>query len=675
LAVNEGRFLAQRAFSRYGVAVDADRNAPLATPLAESPASSDGFELEMLVRRSDEDVTLFDAQQIAEVLVRETRLDMDRARQIAGDVRQLIEKIGPKNLSSAMIRALVNARLLALGLEDVQLAHSRLGVPVYDVNTLLLGSRQDVAAPDPETTSIYLGEAIKREYAIRSVLSEAAANAHAVGDIHVERLGAIDRIWSVAANVDHIKRYGPLSRAGLPASAPARDADELTEHLAVSTLSLLASLAGPVVWDGLVYAFAPFVEDLDADALNRLARKLIHRLATAAAGSPCDIHLDWVAPAAMAHRRAIGPGGALSDHTYDQYSESARALLVAILTVLLEGDATGRPYLEPRAVIHVSRSFTERPGYRLVLDLIGRLAVERGGATVVFDRSDWGCFFSRYGFNDERMEAEEPSAVRSSALQVVALNLPRVGFLASSDQVRVFEELTRVMEAAAQAHLEKRVFLEKLLAQGADGSLALLTTRRDGRPFLRLPWATHLIAPVGLQELGHAVLGRSLGEDASVQDFARRVVGHLRREVERLSSKHQVRFALADPGAMAAARRFARLDLRFFEPQAAEISGTRDPNAVVGYTPGLHVSPAAELDLLERLRIEGSLHASRVLGAATRLDFSSATAENVGVLLSQALFQSEAAGIAFALPAYECLNCGAMVRASKTCTGCGAAAP
>jgi anaerobic ribonucleoside-triphosphate reductase len=131
-------------------------------------ANNEADELEMLVRRSDEDVAVFDSQRITEALVREADLDPDLAAHISLEIKQFIQKLGFRSLSSSLIRGLVDAKLLELGLEDAHRAHTRLGVPLYDVDRIIRSAFRDTASQPygPEGTSMVLAEAIKREYAI-----------------------------------------------------------------------------------------------------------------------------------------------------------------------------------------------------------------------------------------------------------------------------------------------------------------------------------------------------------------------------------------------------------------------------------------------------------------------------------------------------------------------------
>ncbi|HEY6332947.1 MAG TPA: ribosome recycling factor [Blastocatellia bacterium] len=220
----------------------------------------DSSDIELLVRRSDDDLALFDSQRIVDALVRETNLDRELATQISLDVRKFIEKLGPRALSSSLIRGLVDAKLLELGLEEAHRAHTRLGVPFYDVHRIIQSSfRESISQPrGPEGTSLMLAEAIKREYAIQSVFSEQIANAHLVGDIHIHEIGAIDRPYSIMSSVDYVKQFGISLPQGFASSAPARRADVLVAHIIKVSAAMQGYISGPVVWDSLLNQLASF---------------------------------------------------------------------------------------------------------------------------------------------------------------------------------------------------------------------------------------------------------------------------------------------------------------------------------------------------------------------------------------------------------------------------------
>ena len=664
--------------------MSSDQFGELDKPDNLTPEDSEAGEPEVLVRRSDEDMALFDSQQIVEALVREASLDRELASDISSEVRGFIQRLGLRTLSSSLIRGLVDAKLLELGLEDAHRSHTRLGVPFYDVDRLMHSAfSQPPAHPyGPEGTSQLLAEAIKREYSILGVFSDQTANAHLVGDIHIHRIGAIDRPQSFVSSVDYVKKFGVVLPHGFACCSPARHADVLVAHLVKLSAALQGYLAGPVVWDSLNYAIAPLITGYDARAVKQLAQTLVFELSAPAVARggqvvEADLHLDWDAPAHLRDRDAIGPGGETTGRRYSDYDREARQLLCALLEVYIEGDAHARPFLTPRIAIHVGRDFGGSSDSHAAIELMSRMAAERGGLTVLFDRDDENVFRSRYGVCDGQTAATNATHDwRSCHFQVITLNLPRVGYLAGDDQVKVFEEITRLMEVAAQAHLEKRVFLEKLLALGDRGPLSALTTRAGGKPILRLNWTTHSIGVVGLNELCRAVLGTELHQSPAAVEFGRKVLAHLRYEVERLSSKHKVRFRLGGVPADAAAQRLARLDLRFFGQTAAEVVCGRPDAQGAYYTDGVRWSAKSNVPIMVRIKAEGEFHDLLFSNAATEVWLGRLTlgAEDLSRLISESFLHSKCGGLVFCPEFTYCADCGKASRGlTETCQGCGSA--
>ncbi len=94
-------------------------------------------ESELFVRQSDENVELFDPQRITDALVRETNLASETAHKIAIEVKEQIRVSGIRALTAPLIRGLVDAKLLEHGLMNEYWLHSRLGVPIYDVDRII----------------------------------------------------------------------------------------------------------------------------------------------------------------------------------------------------------------------------------------------------------------------------------------------------------------------------------------------------------------------------------------------------------------------------------------------------------------------------------------------------------------------------------------------------------
>jgi ribonucleoside-triphosphate reductase (formate) len=636
---------------------------------AEAPPR-DAAEPELYIRTSDEEVSLFDSRRIVEALIRETNLDSELAIRIGLEIREFVQnlilKLGTRTLNSSMIRGLVDTKLLELGLEEAHRSHTRLGVPVYDVDRIIHSSVRDTGSRPhgPEGSSLIMAEAIKREYAVSAVFTEAVANAHLAGDIHVHGLGAIDRPYSVICSVDHVKQFGLVLPEGFASSHPARHPEVLTTHMVKLSAALQGYLAGPVIWDAVNFAIAPLLRGCDDRAIKQLAQNLVFEFsATAVARGGhsmlVELHLDWDAPMYLKSQSAVGAGGERTGKSYDEYTIEAQRFLQSLIEVYLEGDAAGRPFLSPRLILHINPHFNSMPGYRSVLELISRLAVERGGVTIAFDRDDDGSYFRRYGVDEGASTAADSHGLRASQFQIVSLNLPRVGYLTDGSQVQVFEELSRLMDTAAQAHLEKRVFLEKLLALGERGPLSVLATRTGGGPFLRLNRAVHAISVVGLNELCRAAVQSDLHDSQESLSYALKVVTHLRREAERLSQKHNVRFLLSGQSTEVTSHRLARLDLRFFGKiaEAVVCGDVRSDSAY--YTDGVRLPAASNVTVLDRLRTEGLFHDFGLFNATTEIWMGEPLPrpEELGRLISQAFYKSSSSGLVFCPEFTICVEC------------------
>ncbi len=101
----------------------------------------------------------------------------------------------------------------------------------------------------------------------------------------------------------------------------------------------------------------------------------------------------------------------------------------------------------------------------------------------------------------------------------------------------------------AQAHLQKKEFIGKLLDMGKHGPLALLTMNMDGEPYYRIKKASFLIGMVGLNELVQYHTGQQLHESKEAIKFGLKVIAYMKKESEehRREVRHQDA-AGADPG-------------------------------------------------------------------------------------------------------------------------------
>ncbi|MEW6381000.1 MAG: anaerobic ribonucleoside-triphosphate reductase [bacterium] len=645
-------------------------------------------DMALFVRTSEEDFRSWDRQKIVEALVRETYIDEDTAIRISKEVESQIIASNLKIITAPLIRELVDAKLIEHGLERARWMHTRLGMPLYDVNQLILHpNKENANVPHgPEATNLTLAEHIKKEYALLALFSQEVSDAHMRGDIHIHDLGFCDRPYCSGQSLEYVKKFGLNLPNALSMAKPAKHPEVLLAHMVKFAAALQGNFAGAIGWDAVNLFFAPYLSGMSDRDVRQLAQIMIFEFsqqAVARGGQAIfsDINIYWEVPNHFENVPAIGPGGTYTGKTYGQYLEESQRFARALFDVYMEGDGSGRPFFFPKPLVHITEKFFKTPGHQDFLHHICEVAVEKGNTYFVFDRGDTAkiseCCRLSFKLRAEDLEdAKEPWKMRYCALQNITLNLPRVGYEARGDASRLFERLSDLMELAAEAHMQKRVFIEKLLALGESGPLSLLTMSRDGQPYLRLDRASHLIGMVGLNELVKVQTGQEMHESKEAFKLGLKVISHLKLLADRLSSKHKMHFVLEQTPAESTSYRFAKLDIRHYGPQAESIVQGDAAKGEVYYTNSSYLNVSAQINPIERVRQEGLFHPLIEAGALTHVWLGEAkpSRESLANFVVKTFRKTLNDQIAFSPEFTTCNNCNQTSRGLKeSCPYCGSA--
>jgi len=403
-------------------------------------------DLTLFVRTSEEDVARWDRSRIVDALLRETGIDLETAEKISRDVERQIVSSGISLLTTALVRELVDAKLVERGLVEASRLHARLGFPLYDVRQLIsLQNKENANIPHgPEGTNLVLAEGIKREFALREVFSADVASAHVAGDIHLHGLGFIDRPYSCCQSLEYLKKFGLRLPHALNVAKPAKHAEVLLAHMVRFGAALHANFAGAIAWDILNLSFAPYLTGMNDKEVRQFAQMLVYEFSqlTSARGGQSmftDIHLYWHVPAVLRDVEAIGPAGLPTGRLWSDYEGEARRFAGAIFNVFRRGDGTGKPFVFPRPVVHLNDAFFASKDSAEFLRLICDVAAEKGNTCFSFDRGNESPLPCDGFPQGEEAERPEPWKMRSAAMQNVTLNLPRLGYRSGGDEGRLYE--------------------------------------------------------------------------------------------------------------------------------------------------------------------------------------------------------------------------------------------
>jgi len=649
--------------------------------MTTNPETTD---ITLFVRTSGEEAVRWNRRRIVEALIREAGIDEETAEAISREVEKQIVSSGISLLTTALIRELVDAKLIERGLEQARRLHARLGFPLYDVRQLIFHQNKENAnVPHaPEGTSLALVEGIKREYALHDVFSREVGDAHVSGDIHLHGLGYIDRPYSAFQSLEYLKQFGLKLPHSVTVAGPARHAEVLLAHMVRFGASLQGHFAGVIGWDAVNHSFAPYLTDMGEREVEQFAQMLVYEFSqlTSSRGGQAiftDIHLYWEVPDFLVGLPAVGPGGKPTGRTFGEYGEEARRFARALMAVYRAGDAEGKPFIFPRPIIHVTDAFFRTPGHEAFLAEACGAAAAKGNPCFILDREQ-GVRISPCGGADFREGTEggwiEPWKRRCASIQNVTINLPRLGYRCGGDDGKLRSLLGEVMGLAAKAHVQKLEFIENLLSLGDAGPLAMLAMQNDGSPYLRTVDASCLIGMTGLDELVRIRRGKSLHESGEALEFGLAIVGHLREEADRLGAIHGIRFVLEQTPAETTAYRFARLDLKHFSPLSGRYVRGDLVRGEIYYTNSSHLPPAAKVDPATRIRIEGRFHPLFRAGAVTHIELGEGEppVSFLADLVVRAFRETKNNQIVFSPEFTCCERCGATLRGlHNICRLCG----
>jgi len=639
----------------------------------------------LFVRNSESTMQGWDSNKIVAALLRETGITRETAEFISKEVETIIKTAGVR-VTTPLVRELVNAKLVERGLKDIRDKHTRLGMPIYDVDALLLyPNRENANVPhNPEATNLTLAEAIKKEYALINVFSQDVADAHMSGDIHLHDLGFVDRPYCSGQSLEYIKKFGLNLPHALSMAKPAKHPEVLLAHMMKFAASLQGHFAGAIGWDAVNIFFAPYLVGMSDKEVKQLAQMLIFEFsqqAVARGGQAIfsDINLYWEIPDHFADTPAIGPGGEYTGKKYSDYEKEAQRFVWQLFEVYKEGDGSGRPFFFPKPLVHITEKFFRTEGHTEFLNFICDVASDKGNTYFVFDRGETAkisecCRLSFKLEEHDLLDAKQPWKMRYCALQNITINLPRIAYLANGDDAQLFALLSERMQLAGRAHLQKRAFIKNILALGENGPLALLTMDRDGSPYLRLEHASHLIGMVGLNEMVKAHTGEEMHESRKALKFGLRVIAHMKMITEKIREQHGIKVVLEQTPAESTSYRFAKLDMAGYKEVAERhVKGNKEKGEVY-YTNSTHMNVSLDINPIDRVMQEGMFHPLIEAGSITHVWLGEAqpSKEAIADFVIKTFRNTTNDQVAFSPEFTTCNSCNRTSRGlAETCSYCG----
>ncbi|MDR0900455.1 MAG: anaerobic ribonucleoside-triphosphate reductase [Methanobrevibacter sp.] len=567
------------------------------------------------VRTSRDTIESFDLAKIANTLVKETGASQETAFEIASQVWKELKKLNVEYLTAPMIREMVNTKLVEYGLEDLRKQYTRLGIPVFNITSLIENGSRDNAnmIHNPESVHKYVADEALKQYALLHMLPSDLADAHMSGDIHIHDLEffAGRPLNCMQHDIRTFIKYGlkvdgtgdHTSVAGAP-----NHIETLMNHTGEIMLAAQQNMSGGQgmsLWNVFV---APFARGLSYEQVKQAVQMLVYNLnmAYAARGSQVpftSMSLEFSVPKFLQNETAYGPKGQVVG-TYGDFEEETRMLQRAFTETLLEGDADGKPHLFPNT-IYTLRKESLTSEYEEDLMRVHQLSAKFGTAYFANMLPEYrgqmanymGC---RTCLQDNWTGDWDTDCLRTGNLAYVTLNFPRIAYQ-SRDEAEVFEYIDSYIDLSVKALNIRRE--QGLNCLNNYNLLPFLNQEVEDDIYYRIDNSTMSFGFVGLNEMLLSLFGAGI-DDPNSNKFGIKVLEHVNKRAEELKKETGLRWSVLQTPAESTAYRFANLDKEKFGDKTI-LQGSSDANY---YTNSSHVPVNSDTSLIDKIKIEEQYH-------------------------------------------------------------------
>ena len=587
-------------------------------------------EMSLLVSTSaKETVTPWNRNKIVHALCKEAEISPSIARKIAKNVEEKIFSLNFDNISTSLIRALVDNELFARGYEKNWMKQKIIGMPSYDLKRLFLSKTKEnsnIANNNPEAINLTIAENTIKQYMLQEIFSQEVADSHLKGLIHIHDLG-YPRIYCSGHSLEYIKKYG-LNLDNLDtSSSPAKYARTLTGHLNTFLSSMQAYYAGALGIAYLNIFYAPYLVGSSYEEMKQEAQYLIFsgsQNAFSRGGQSLflDFNVHLGVPEHLKGIPAIGPGGKYTGKTYQEYEKESQQFLKALMEVWIEGDSNGKVFAFPKMDLHIDASSFQDPRQKELLQYACQIASENGTPYFIFDRDSISlsaCCRLKNEITDIQM-IKNPEKMRFSGIQNVTLNLPQCAYRALKNSNNLtggkeksglfdnfFQQIEAALKLAIKAHQEKKKFLKQMM-DSPDGPLWQVgKISPDGEPYVDLEKGTYLIGIIGLNEAMQYLTGHQLHENDDVYAWGLKTISLLHLKCNEYGERNRIKLSLEESPAESAAGRLAKIDLREFPESKKVIKGDALTDECY-YTNSIHFAASADIDLVSRIMKQSKFH-------------------------------------------------------------------
>ncbi|MFX1593342.1 MAG: anaerobic ribonucleoside-triphosphate reductase [Promethearchaeota archaeon] len=558
------------------------------------------------VFRTEGNIAEFDPSKIFESILKETGMSEADVKNITELVVRRIVSSGIKFLSGPHIREIVCSILSEQHFENERKLYTRIGMPLMDYEQILERGPSDKPYEqiNPEKIHHWAANQIAEEYTHLRILKDEESRAHLSGEIHINHLNyfvlrPFTQIWDPR----FILKYGfpPMKNLkGYTKQKPAKSLNSALYQLNKWLGIIQNEFYGKQSYNLFSTFLAPYVQNLSEEEtiqeiknfffeINQLPLIIGREISQSSISSSCSILNETL------EIPAIIPDGK-NRNVYGNYQKECKRLFKALILAFKEVYQKDHLHSLPKHSILLDNKFVD-----LIEDIYPNFWKE---IELIQSFSFVNLFLDSYRSKNIPYLSKDKFH-NFGILQNISINLPRIAFI-SKDENKFLEILRSNLNICSNILVKKYDIIKKRIDSN---NLPFCSSVIDGVPLFKLKNQSLSFSLVGLNEASKYLTNYHLHENAEAIKFSMKILSEINQICSELSEKHKRVFILSENVSEKAVNRFTKLDLKQYPNQVKFVSNNQ------GYTNSVHFCVNAEIELLNRIRIQEDFHATIHEGA------------------------------------------------------------
>ena len=420
----------------------------------------------------------------------------------------------------------------------------------------------------------YISSDITTEYWLNKIYPPDVRNAHYTGDIHIHDLSLLS-VYCVGWDLQDILLEGFKGVAGKVESSPPKHFRSALGQVVNFFYTLQGEAAGAQAMSNFDTLLAPFIrqDNLSYKEVKQALQEFVFNInipTRVGFQTPfTNITMDLNVPHTLKDSPVV-IGGKHQNQTYAEYQKEMDTLNAAFAEVMMEGDAKGRVFTFPIPTYNITKDFDwNNPNLKNIWKMTGKYGIPYFSNFVNsdMDPEDARSMCCRLRLDNRELRKRGGGLFGANPLTgsigVVTINLPRIGYLAQNED-DFFKNLDNLIQYSADSLSVKRKILEKF----TNGNLYPYSKfyLRKIKESTGVYWRNHF-STIGILGMNEACIN-FMNEDIATQkgqDFAVRVMNHIRSKIENLQEETGEIFNLEATPAEGTTYRFAQMDKARFK--------------------------------------------------------------------------------------------------------------